>query len=790
MKQPRRRMDATSIAVGEGESDEDSETTSASARQYEENGTEGKLKVVVRVRPLQKNEEPWSSTKGGEDEADDRLHNGEGVRGAPSTTTTSSLSIQVLVLWEKNGLLKILTADAVFPGESPQDRVFQSVQGIMLKIASTDSLQATIAACLPTMSGLEREDDDDEEEGQRDPNRAEYGVVPRSVDKLFTQIEREQAAANGAVSFGIYCSFIEIYNEKIYDILSNPVIGSGASQSSSSSSATWKNAKGKEISNYATALVTHHAGWNSTAKTAKDAPSLSIRQKLDGSVFVDGLTSRNLTTKKVMLQAFREVRTGTKIGPCRGHSIFQITLRKNILSGGSYEGDGGDSSPSKRSSAKGPQSRLSRLFFVDLAGSEKWHGAGRTAFIITISPSRASLEESFATLRFAERLKTLRCRPIRKQVFSSDLVGEQRLYYEQQIQTMRIEVNRLRELLKKAHRKSSEADAERTASAASSALVEENRRLKELLMQSERTRLMERYWRTCACNLNDGVMRKRRADSRLSTGTPPPLTEDEDDSDGNNLDGSMQQIDSLLSMLHSKEARLNWMLEAEMEAQNTQADMSKTPVAADSAPTNATPRSTITRTWAVERRLRNLVAVPPPLRSAAAPTISLAPSPAGNLDGTRQDSTTMVATASDRQKRHVNGGDALSALTLEKAKHDSPRQATRPAELLTTPPGTTGKQPPATGNLNSSSNGLAVATSEKHTNMATDRDSLPLKRNGTLSISKMQPVQPLKSASILKLVGNSGNKSGNAKSKDELVEEYKRARRAELEAMLRTMVQR
>lgn len=65
-------------------------------------------------------------------------------------------------------------------------------------------------------------------------------------------------------------------------------------------------------------------------------------------------------------------------------------------------------------------------------------GAGRTSFIVTLSPARESLEESFATLRFAERLKTLRCRPIRKRVFSSDLVGEQRLYYEQQIQTMRV----------------------------------------------------------------------------------------------------------------------------------------------------------------------------------------------------------------------------------------------------------------------------------------------------------------------------------------------------------------
>lgn len=65
-------------------------------------------------------------------------------------------------------------------------------------------------------------------------------------------------------------------------------------------------------------------------------------------------------------------------------------------------------------------------------------GSGRTAFIVTISPSKGSLEESFATLRFAERLKAIRCRPIRRSLFSSEIVGEQRLYYERQIQVMRV----------------------------------------------------------------------------------------------------------------------------------------------------------------------------------------------------------------------------------------------------------------------------------------------------------------------------------------------------------------
>lgn len=40
--------------------------------------------------------------------------------------------------------------------------------------------------------------------------RDEYGVVPRSVEKLFAQMEREREASKGTISFGIYCSFIEV----------------------------------------------------------------------------------------------------------------------------------------------------------------------------------------------------------------------------------------------------------------------------------------------------------------------------------------------------------------------------------------------------------------------------------------------------------------------------------------------------------------------------------------------------------------------------------------------------
>jgi hypothetical protein len=68
------------------------------------------------------------------------------------------------------------------------------------------------------------------------------------------------------------------------------------------------------------------------------------------------------------------------------------------------------------------------------------HGTGRTSFIVTLGPSRDSLEESFSTLRFAERLRALHCRPMRRQAMSSELHGDQRVYYENQIQQMRVRI--------------------------------------------------------------------------------------------------------------------------------------------------------------------------------------------------------------------------------------------------------------------------------------------------------------------------------------------------------------
>ncbi|KAJ0404184.1 hypothetical protein P43SY_002027 [Pythium insidiosum] len=778
----------------EGESADRSESAEATdAEDEKEDAKEEKLKVVVRVRPLQRHEEPCPDGK-----AAAGSHQPDGGGDAVELRIRDNS-----VSWEKNGQLKTLLADAVFQGDASQDDVFRSVEdcidGLLAGFdCSVFAYGQTGTGKTHTMSGLPHHDDGREDFSDGADGfdmRPEFGIVPRGIAKLFDAID---AARSSAVSFSVYCSFVEIYNEKIYDILAP--------------------APSDALSTSPRKAASHRAGWN-RAQPAKEAPSLPMRQKLDGSVFVDGLTSRKTSSRAELLAAFRDGSRHREVRDnlynqhsSRGHSVFQVTLRRD--EGG---GDGGGTSP---------QSRLSRLFFVDLAGSEKWHvsgselsdkyatelaainkslsaltncvlaltqrerahvpfrdsvltrllqsclqGSGRTAFIVTLSPARASLDESCATLRFAERLRAIRCRPVRRRVFSNELLGEQRHYYERQIQSMRAEVTRLRELLKKAQRRNQEI-AELSASAANQALVAENKRLKELLRNAERQRLGER---STAKTTASAASSPQQQAARQILVSPRPVTEDDHAKATTGVDDATvnggglatppgrrsrardetveeatpsddEQLHSLVHRLQSNEARLHWMLEAEMEAQNTRAYPAAAPTAADrvAQPVN------VARSWAVERALqRKLVSVPAPVRATQEPAA---------------DSPPPTMPPSKRQQDSVDKENS----TRQPSQTSSPRRPLQATSVRTNPSPSPG--PSQSGPSAGSRRAPAASTLRSPPQSLADEP-------------------PVKSASILKLVGSSAaDKMG--KSKDELVDEYKRARRAELEAMLRTMVQR
>ena len=108
----------------------------------------------------------------------------------------------------------------IFPGETSQDQVFMNA-GVPLIDAMLDGYNCGIIAYGQTGSGktytlLGHGYDQPDRIGQGDPERR--GLAPRLLQSLFHEI---QTSMTPTITFTVYTSFIQIYLEKMYDLL-NP----------------------------------------------------------------------------------------------------------------------------------------------------------------------------------------------------------------------------------------------------------------------------------------------------------------------------------------------------------------------------------------------------------------------------------------------------------------------------------------------------------------------------------------------------------------------------------------
>ncbi|KDO32624.1 hypothetical protein SPRG_02325 [Saprolegnia parasitica CBS 223.65] len=401
---PRRPSEASEVAASrasKGPSEAGEPTASRAAK-----GASESIQVFVRIRPLIEREASGQTTQ-------------HYIRATPDNT----IEVQTADAHIK------CQYDAVFGPSMSQEDVYDRVKECT--DAFLGGFNATLFAYGQTGSGKSFTmfgAETDESRYRPGLAKSQAGVIPRAIKDIFAGLVQKRGEH---IECNLYCSFVQIYNENVYDLL----------------------------------------------RDGKMDKPLSVHEDRVNGIYVEGLSEyavRSVHDCLALLQTgedHRAVRaTHMNLVSSRSHSAFQIFLE-----------------------AKRPDGTLTKSKFnlVDLAGSEKWHadasmqynhisemtninlslhtlgrcigalstkgshvpyrdskltrllqdslgGNTKTRIIATLSPSIDCIEESIATLKFADRAK---------QVMVSVRVNEQRVIDPAYVEKLEAEVVELRSVI-------------------------------------------------------------------------------------------------------------------------------------------------------------------------------------------------------------------------------------------------------------------------------------------------------------------------------------------------------
>jgi len=316
------------------------------------------------------------------------------------------------------------------------------------------------------------------------------GLVPRSLEYLFTQIARESRRTNGKLEYSCKCSFFEIFNERVFDLLDTASAGSssgGATDQARSSSSDRTSGASDRSSRGSISSDRSSRNSSSSFMAPDDVAGMQVREDQQRGVYVDGLTETSVDSAvsagKALGKGYRNRRvaeTAMNRESSRSHAVFQLVVESV------------DKSDHTASGIK--KTKASRFSLVDLAGSERQKstsatgdrlkeanainkslsalglvinclvdkglgklrhvpyrdskltfllrdslgGNSRTTLVATVSPAEEQFGESLSTLKFSQRAKMI----TNTAVVNEDTVGS--------LETLQKEVGRLRQDLLKA----------------------------------------------------------------------------------------------------------------------------------------------------------------------------------------------------------------------------------------------------------------------------------------------------------------------------------------------------
>jgi kinesin family protein 4/21/27 len=347
------------------------------------------VKVALRIRPLVKREI--------EDACTECLRT---INGEP----------QVIL-----GKDKAFTYDFVFSQHSPQIEVYeQSVQPLLN--ALFNGYNATVLAYGQTGSGktysmgsgyLDLYDAfNNEQMSTRNINDLEdVGIIPRVLTDLFARIDEEQAKSS--VKFRVTVSFVEIYNEEIKDLLNLKVNAEPLNVREENNSIRVVNLLEVDVNDAMETIrwlqkgssqrVVGGTAMNDSSSRSHAIFTITLEQKAEG----DAITRSKFHLVDL---AGSERQSKTKAEGLRLKEGININL--GLLALGNVISVLGDDSGNKQRHVPYRESKLTRLLQDSLGGNS------HTVMLACVSPADSNIEETLNTLRYADRARKIKNKPI------------------------------------------------------------------------------------------------------------------------------------------------------------------------------------------------------------------------------------------------------------------------------------------------------------------------------------------------------------------------------------------
>ncbi|XP_019272041.1 kinesin-like protein KIF15 isoform X2 [Panthera pardus] len=258
------------------------------------------------------------------------------------------------------------------------------------------------------------------------------GVIPRSFEYLFSLIDREKEKAGAGKSFLCKCSFIEIYNEQIYDLLDSASAGlylrehikkgvfvvgaveqvvTSAAEAYQVLSGGWRNRRVASTSMNRESSRSHAVFTITIESMEKSNETVNIRTSLLNLVDLAGSERQKDTHAEGV--RLKEAGNINRSLSCLGQVITALV----------------DVGNGKQRHVCYRDSKLTFLLRDSLGGN------ARTAIIANVHPGSRCFGETLSTLNFAQRAKLIK----NKAVVNEDTQGN--------VSQLQAEVKRLKEQL-------------------------------------------------------------------------------------------------------------------------------------------------------------------------------------------------------------------------------------------------------------------------------------------------------------------------------------------------------